>query len=163
MKTLLALCTLWMLTLAGCQKSAATRGSRSDAEDDIREAVFRYQFQHNHSGLQQQADAYCLSFGRPGAYQDPPDAFLKRFRDHVPPVRRASQCEISPPHGVIDKATGGKGLIFWIATIRWVNDEEVEVEGGYYEAGTSASGNLYRVVREHGRWVVKQDKLLWIS
>ncbi len=160
---ILILCTLWMFTPAGCQNSTATRISRSDAENDIREAVFRYQFQHNHSGLQQQADVYCLSFGRPGAYRDPPDGFMKRFRDHIPPVKKVSQCEVSPHQGVTDKATGEKGLIFWITTIRWVSDDEVEVEGGYYEAGTSASGNLYRVVRQHGRWIVKQDKLLWIS
>ncbi len=61
------------------------------------------------------------------------------------------------------KQHGDRGLIFRAMRVRWVDAETAEVEGGYYEAGRSSSGNRYRVQRQHGAWVVVRDTLLWIS
>lgn len=33
----------------------------------------------------------------------------------------------------------------------------------YYAGSLAASGNVYRVVRERGKWKVKEDKMIWIS
>jgi hypothetical protein len=144
-------------------------------EDDIREAVFRYQFEHNASEQQQSAKAYFLSLSNdllpgspmpgpiPAKGRDPDDAFVKRFQGHKPPVKKISQSTISPFEGVKDRETGEEGLIFWVTHIRWKKDTEVEVDGGYYEGGRSSSINLYRVVREGDRWVVKEDRLIAIS
>ncbi len=49
-------------------------------------------------------------------------------------------------------------MIFRVDSIFWVSEDAVRVQGGYYEAGLSASGNTYRVLLEKGRWVVKDDK-----
>ena len=40
---------------------------------------------------------------------------------------------------------------------------EVEVAGGYYEGGLSASGNVYRLKRVDGGWKVIEDGMEWIS
>jgi len=127
-------------------------------QDDIREAVFRYQFEHNASGQQQNAKVYFLSFGKD---KEPGDAFIARFKDHKPPVKKRSQSK--GQFEVIDKETGERGLIFTVGAIKVVDAAKIQVEGGYYEAGLSSSGNVYTVERKDGKWVVTKDQMLWIS
>jgi len=138
----------------------STVPARAAAEDDIREATFRYQFQHNASGLQQKADVYFLSLSEKDT--DPGDEFLKRFVNHKPPVKKVSS-SVGRLGGVRDKDTGGKGLIFRVGGIKWVNETEAEVNGGYYEGGLSASGNTYFLKKQDGKWVVTRDEMHWIS
>ena len=138
----------------------STAPARSAAEDDIREATYRYQFLHNASGLQQKADVYFLSLGEKDT--DPSDAFMKRFADHKPTVKKVSS-SAGRLGGVRDKDTGGKGLIFRVAQIKWVSETEAEVSGGYYEGGLSASGNTYYLKKENGKWVVTRSEMHWIS
>ncbi|MHC4200916.1 MAG: hypothetical protein ACYSU0_13065 [Planctomycetota bacterium] len=131
------------------------RPAKAVLEDDIREAVFRWQFAHNASALQQKAKAYYLSFG---GGQDPGDAFIERFGSHVPPVKKLSQCETGGRGSQVkDRGTGERGLIFRVTKIVWRSGTEVEVTGGYCEANMSGSTIIWRVVREGGRWVVKEE------
>lgn len=132
---------------------------RSQFVDDIREAVFRYQFVHNNRGLRG-VDVFFLALGQ---NTDPSQEFLKRFAGHTPPVKPVSACRIDPLRGVFDKDTGKGGLVFRVEGIAWVNDKKVEVEGGYYRNGLAASGNVYTVESKSGKWVVVGDKMLWIS
>jgi hypothetical protein len=141
------------LTLAGCD-------ARKNQEDEIREAVFRWQFEHNASGQQQKAEAYYLEIGEEG---NPSDEFMKRFAKHTPPVRKVSDCTFDGVTVVRDKKTGERGLIFKVTSIEWKSDTEVDVKGEYYEAGLSASGNTYTVKKENGKWKVIKDKMHWIS
>ncbi|HYX72344.1 MAG TPA: hypothetical protein VE732_06210 [Nitrososphaera sp.] len=127
-------------------------------EDDIREAVFRYQFDHNASAQQQNAKVYFLSLGKA---KDPSDLFMLRFRGHKPSVKKGSHA--GGKGEVIDNKTGERGLIFYATSIKQIDENEVEVEGGYYEAGLSSSGNTYTVKRKENKWVVTKDKLRWIS
>lgn len=137
---------------------------RSAQENDIREAVFRYQFQHNASGAQQTAEFYCLSLGEYSNELDPDDELMQRFQGHKPAVKKISQCVYGPEMGVQDADTGQSGgLVFRVTHIEWISDTEVKVEGGYYEGGLSASGNIHWVVRQGNRWVVTKDQMQWIS
>jgi hypothetical protein len=147
---------------------------RSAQEDDIREVVFRYQFGKNASGQQQNTGVYCLEIvPRDLGKQpidpdysvnpvDPGEAFMKRFAGNQPAVKKGSECSQSVD-GVKDKATGASGLVFRVENIRWLKDTEVEVGGGYFEGGLSASGNVFKVAKESNKWVVKEDRMLWIS
>ena len=128
-------------------------------EQNIREAVFRYQFEHNASGQQQQAKIYFLSLGE---RRSPRDDFMSRFKGHKPPVRKVSGALVNSL-GVVEKKTGRRGLLFQVTGIRWLGQNEVEVEGGYFESGHSASTNVYKVSRENGKWVVKEDRMREIS
>ena len=136
--------------------------ARESQTDDIREAVFRWQFAHNASGLQTNASVYFIAIGEKGV-DDPADAFMKRFAGHQPPVRQVSACSASAAKGVLDKRTGKKGLIFRVTGIKWISDAEVEVRGGYYEAGLSSSGNTFTVKKKNGQWKVAKDRMDWIS
>jgi hypothetical protein len=129
--------------------------------DDIREAVFRYQFDHNDSGQQKSAKVYFIGVGEKAA--DPSDDFMKRFADHLPPVRKASASHFITGKGLLDKKTGERGLAFQVTTIKWISDTEVEVSGGYYEAELSSSGNTYTVQKKNRKWKVTKNKLDWIS
>lgn len=69
----------------------ATRPAAA-VEDDVFEAVFRYQFEHNGSLQKQNAAAYYLHLSPQLTGGDnPDDAFMKRFAGHRPPVRKVSQ------------------------------------------------------------------------
>lgn len=127
-----------------------TSPSRAAAEDDIAEAVFRYEFDHNASRLQKRAEKYCLSL--PGEKM-PSAEFLQRFGGNQPPVAAADQCE----------RKSGRNLFFRVLKLDWRKDNEVWVRGGYWEGNLSSSIELFRVVDENGKWVVKGARMEAIS
>jgi len=133
---------------------------RTGQEEDIQEAVFRFQFDNNASGLQQNVKIYFLSLGE--GHKDPSDEFTERFRESPIPVRKVSECTYGTS-GVRDTKTGEVGLIFYVDTITWMSDTEVTVEGGYYEASESATGNTYRLVRNGSQWIATEATMDWIA
>lgn len=158
MKTIcmvLACVTGWLVSI-----SLAADAPRLSQEEDIREAVFRYQFDHNASALQKSAAAYCLSLGQKDT--DPPDEFMKRFSGFKPTVVKASMCR--PLYGFgASKHILKSRLFFRVSSITWISATEVKVDGGYYEGNLSASGNTYTVKMENGKWAVSNDEMHWIS
>jgi hypothetical protein len=149
----------WDFPLMPSVLTSIQRRDKPVDEQDIREAVFRYQFNHNSSGQQQNAKVYFLSLNQG---RSPGNDLMIRFKGNKPPVRKVSEASVSA-RGVVDKKTGRRGLVFRITEIKWLGENDVEVEGGYFESGQSASTNVYKVKRESGRWVVKEDKVLEIS
>lgn len=135
---------------AGAEKTAA--------EQNALEAVLRYQFQHNASGQQADVKVFCVTLD--GA--DPDDAFLQRFAGQRVPVRKASDCNTNE-HGVSDRATGVSGLQLNAGRLSWINEDEVTVDGGYYEASLSASGNTFRLKKQAQGWTVVETIEHWIS
>jgi hypothetical protein len=152
-------CVFLLLTFTPFGHAAET--TRQSQENDIYEAVFRWQFEHNASGQQTNAKVYFLGVGEKAT--DPSDAFMKRFVDHKPPVRKASASHYVRGKGILDTKTGEQGLAFRALNIKWMSDDEVEIHGGYHEAEESSSGNTYTVKKESGKWKVIKDKMNWIS
>lgn len=114
---------------------------------DICEALFRYQFKNNASGAQQNAEAYFLSI-----YEaDPPKDLMARFEKSIPHVKLGSEFKV------------GSGLKFRIRSVKMLDKNNVEIEGGYYEAGLSSSGNTYQLQKKNSKWQVISDKMKWIS
>lgn len=97
--------------------------------------------------------------------QDPPSELLDRFAGHSPAVEPVSAAEIGKGGGsrVTHEQKGGRGIILRLEAIRWIDGDTVEVDGGYYEANRSASGNTYRAERLGGKWAVTSDGMRWIS
>ena len=159
MKTIARLFLLFAFTSLGFAADKA----RESQTDDIREAVFRWQFEQNGSYQKQSAKVYFLEVGEKEG--DPSAEFIKRFAGNKPPVRKRSECNIDMRTnvGVTDKKTGEKGLILRVWKIEWKSDTEVDVKGGYYEHGLSASGNTYTLKKKNGKWTVTNDKLHWMS
>lgn len=160
--TLLRICPLiLLLVLLG----SACAPDRTPELDAIREATFRYQFRNNASGLQQRATVYFLVLRDPQTRQwlDPGEALLRQFKNHPPRIAKMSEAKRSGSDGVSDKQTGERGLIFIVGKIRWLASDRVDVEGGYYEAGESSSGNIYHLRKKDGKWEVVNDTMRWIS
>jgi hypothetical protein len=139
----LLLAPLALLAIAACASSARPPSPevQAHAEGDIAEAVFRYQFQHNASTLQQSAERYCLSLTDE---RNPDAAFLQRFDAVRPPVVAAERCA---------KRSSGD-LFFRVQKLDWQSDSEVWVRGGYSEGTVSTITETYLVRRKDGRWTV---------
>jgi hypothetical protein len=97
---------------------------------DVLEAVFRHQFDENASAAQRNVDYFFLSLDN---RVDPPAELLARFANDMPKVLPVSFAKASAMEGVAHEALGGRGLIFRIETIAWLDEDTAEVEGGYYE------------------------------
>ena len=87
------LCLFLMIASSSCAQNShpsdssqgsTTSPSRAAAEEEIAEAVFRRQFEHNASAIQKNAEKYCLSL--PGDRM-PSAEFLKRFEGNQPARR----------------------------------------------------------------------------
>jgi hypothetical protein len=155
---LLRFLSILILLLGACSQAPSGSSSgpssvppppRSEAEPDILEAAFRYQFENNESAIRQNARRYCLTL----TGKEPSAEFLRRFEGHQPPVVAAGGC---------DRASG-KDLFFRAAIVEWENDSTAIVRGGYYEGNLSSSREELRVVWEDGEWVVKDKRLEMIS
>ena len=154
MKTIVALFTLLPFAYFGY---AADR-TREGQIDDIREAVFRYQFDHIKP---QEKDAQLYVLGVGASCSDPSDEFLKRFAGHQPPVKKASASDWVQDRGRIDKETGGKALMFCAHSIAWISDTDVEVSGAHYSSMVAQIGDYFTVKREDGKWKVTEVNNKW--
>ena len=149
-----------VLILCACSPKQETTPQMSEV-DQIREAVFQYQFEFNASGLGDAANAYFLSVE---GNKDPSAELLKRFEGHRPIVKPGSASTLEPGTAqVLDRESGLPGLTFRITEIRWLTADKVEVDGGYEEASESGSGNIYWVVKRQGYWEVVECQMLWIK
>lgn len=139
-------------------------------ENDIREAAYRYAFNHLYHNQSTWKASFigicygCSSFDQPSIPALMTPFLLDRFRGCKPPVKPESECCYSDrKHQIVDKKTGKTGVIFYTGAIKWVSWNTVKVEVGYYEGTLSSSGNIYTIKRKNGRWVVVKDKMLLIS
>lgn len=145
------------------QKEDAKRAAGSlslSREDAVREAVFKYQIERLTTDLPKKDVVFFLSVGEEA---NPSDALIARFAGRRPLVKKVSDSVPKKYEGIFDKDTGKKGILFSVTSIKWINDSEAEVEGGHYTAPLAASGNVYKVRFENGKWVVKDDDMKWIS
>jgi len=154
------------VAVAGC--SSPPPGPRSAHREDICEAVFRHELE-GHLGVAE-VEVYFLTIEG----QDPSADFLARFADLPRPVRpgswatRRGMSEAMSRRrvawrGMIDKETGMQGRILHIDSLEWASDDEVLIEGGYYENPLSAAGTTYEVEWKGGRWIVTGECCHWIS
>ena len=96
-----------LLLLGWCWSGVGADPARESQEEQIREALFGHQFEHNDSYQQKRAKVFFLSVGEKDA--DPSDQLVKRFADHTPPVRKISASTVDSQGRVVDKRTGSSG------------------------------------------------------
>jgi hypothetical protein len=138
--------------------------ARQAQEDAIREAVFRYQFARDPSGLQQSVKVFFISING----KDPSAQFLARFRGNKPPVKgqsesRRSSRRHSATFQTEDRKSGELGLIFFVDNVTFDSSSAAAAAGGYYSGGLASARHRYAVAREKGKWVVKKDEITVIS
>jgi hypothetical protein len=130
--------------------------SRAAEEENIVEVVFRHQIEEENK-----AEGHTIFFLSRPKDTDPSDGFMHRF-DATRGVRRFSQSK-KVSDGVTDKETGERGIILDVHRIQWLNSAEVEVGVGTYAWGFGQSGSVCTVLRENGKWTVKDCKLTMIT
>jgi hypothetical protein len=134
---------------------AADADKRAAQEDDIREAIFRYE-------MKDRASIIFLSINN----QDPSDAFMRRFSDVKLSVKKSSAIAPSkkpPQRWIYDRKTGKPGLALSVGKITWTSDHGVIVAGGYYCGILCAGGGDFYVNLRDDLWVVEKFHVKVIS
>lgn len=171
MKTIRLFSALLAFVMAGCASVTDVPREIDTQIDDIREVVFRYQFDHATSNHKENAVYFLAvanseSEGRGASFplplgdrrHDPSDQLMARFRDQRPPVRKNSELHSRatrlPPHG----------LRFRVTDLKWISETEVEGKGGHDDAW-SASWVTFTVEKESGKWTVVRATLkgAWVT
>lgn len=160
--------TLMLLLFTSVSSSFAADNARHAQNDNIREAVFRYQFDHARPSQKESAKVYFMAVAEadeadgdgPEEFlplplgdkrHDPSDALMSRFKEHMPPVRKNSALQAR-------QQDAKPGLRFRVTTINWKSDTEVQVSGGHDDAW-SASWTTFTVRKENGKWKVAKAEL----
>jgi hypothetical protein len=144
--------------------AAAPQPAGGNDEDAIRLAVFRYLVDHNASGGQTGVPFVCLEINQHDQARDPSPFIMTAMSKSRPRAVPGSACE-SSASGVFLKGdhAKGRGLVFRTEEVK-IDGDKATVTGGYFEAGLSASGNIYTVERQRdGSWLVTSDQMQWIS
>jgi hypothetical protein len=146
-------------------RAAAAKPPAGGTDDDaVRLAVFRYLVGHNASGGQTSVSFVCLEIYQHDHASDPSPFIMTAMRGSRPQAVPGSACE-SSFSGVFLKGdhAKGRGLVFRTEEVN-IDGDEATVTGGYFEAGRSASGNIYTLERQYdGTWLVTSDEMQWIS
>jgi len=125
-------------------------------ENNIRESVFRYRIER------QKFDGvvFLTIDGK-----DPSDEFMTRFAMITPPVRKASG-SYSDSQGMSslrDRSTKRRAILLEVGTIKWLSEDHVELNGGFYCGALCADAGIYEVVKKNGRWTVAGYKVEMVS
>ena len=127
-------------------------------DDDVRIAVFTFQFHQAYSGRPAKLPYYFLCGGFSGKYPyDPDRAILGHFTGSNPPVYGISRAlEFTNP------AVGCKiNLVKWISpTVVHVNAEMFPVDGTQIDFAT---GYTYYLSLKDGIWIVTKHTIVWIE
>lgn len=164
--------------LALC-RTASRHAGRSAQEENIREAVIRYELAWTHAGntvhdegtdragaaIAAHLDARLVFVSING--KDPSDQFLKRLRNvpcvlkHACPLRKVSEASTFP--WVSDKETHAPGWVVSADDIRWKGRKKAVVEGGVSCGSLCGEEQEFVVRLRHGRWRVKRMRVKGVS
>jgi hypothetical protein len=119
---------------------------------DLREAIFRYMFQHYDKGPN--VKFFCTQPETPQ-----PEQFLRRFSKNEPRVVWNSDCETAPKtmNGLREKKTGQRAVRMAVSSLESINAHEAEAHLAAFSDGIAANWNILEMARENGRWIVKRD------
>ncbi len=144
---------LFSPSLAG--QIAADAARHVAQEDDIREAIFRYE-------MKDREGIIFLNISN----QDPSDSFMRRFSDVKLAVKKLSAIAPSKKptrRWIYDRESGKPGVALWVGKFTWTSDHGVIVDGGYYCGSLCAGRGDFYVTLKNGRWIVEKFDLKIVS
>jgi len=149
MKTILISILMAAAVVSPALQKNSGEAPRAEQEDNIREAVFRYQFKNFDLLV---AYHFISVYGK-----NPQASMLQRFHGEQPPVLPLSDSEkIKKPMKLIQNRNDYKqGALFNQGQIKWISDTRADVDGGF-ECGDicdEASG-VYHASRQENKWVI---------
>ncbi|MGX4640533.1 hypothetical protein [Massilia sp. SYSU DXS3249] len=145
-------------------------GKAGTPEDALaaREAVIRYQLTNSEPGLADGVDIFCVEIVEVAdtavsPRSDPPQELIQRLNDGRHKVRKGSDCDYNRGNGVVVKGSNNPGLVLRVEGVSWKSDTSVAITGGYYRSSEGSSGHVYHLEKRGGKWLVIEDRLLWLS
>jgi hypothetical protein len=169
---------LLIILAFGCADSVLDPPS---SDQDIQEIVFRDLFLHNGSGFSQDYFArpdtvirtYFVEFRAGtdsnhfpvGPRIDPDNAFIERFADVFPQVKKGSQCSnYNAGIGITDSVTNSPGLLFFVTSpANRISSTEVVLDGGWRYNANNSGVYTFRLRKERSRWTIYSSHLDWVS
>jgi hypothetical protein len=149
MKGILISVLMTVMATAPALQKGAGESTRAEQEDDIREAVFRYQFKN--------ADLLVAYHFLSVNGKNPSAALLQRFHDEQPPALPVSDSEIvkKPMRMVQNRNDYKQGVLFNVGQIKWISDAKVDVDGGFAcgDFCDEFSG-VYHLTKQGNKWAV---------
>jgi hypothetical protein len=115
---------------------------------DVYEAVVRYQIK----SWDLAANSYRVLVDGRDATRDSPRRFDPLLVKGASSCRKDTKQKVSMQ--VLDKKTGKLSVIFDVEAIRWLTENEAEVEGGYLCGSLCMAAGNYRVIRDGTHWLV---------
>jgi len=88
---------------------------------------------------------------------DEVDALIKRFPNHVPPIKTSDRAELVPNHTPIDKDTGRPAMIFSVDALDPA-DDTVEAVGKWYAGGAVSGFYTFSLKKSGDAWVIESFK-----
>jgi hypothetical protein len=152
---------LGALGLAALVSACTPNLSKADETLQIQQAVLRYQFEHNAAA--KKYAIFCIAISKGETVSDAPAKLIQSLNDAAHKVVKSSDCNAHMDNGVTERSSGKPALMLNVGQVNWLAKDEAVVEGGYYEAGLSSSGNTYHLKMVSGVWRVVQNQLNWIS
>jgi hypothetical protein len=143
------------ISLALSQILSAGALPNSAEEQDVVEAVFRYELRQHSPGKTWKVFYLAIGLENPSA---PAAEFMTRFREQQPLVKRFVGSEYSSEQMVKEH-----GLVLGIGGVKWKSATEAEVEGYRFVVPGEAQGFRFEVKREEGEWVVKSSTGTWVA
>ena len=145
-------------------------GKAGTPEDVLaaREALFRYQLTNTESALADGVDTFCVEIidaadAAASSRSDPPQELIQRLNDGRHKVRKGSDCDYNGGNGVVVKGSNSPGLVLRVEGVSWKSDTSIAMTGGYYRASEGASGHVYHMEKRDGKWLVIEDRLIWLA
>jgi hypothetical protein len=148
----LALICLFQLPMSEAVLAQSPFAEEFPTKTDLREAIFRYMFQHYDYGPN--VKFFCIQPEKPQ-----PEQFLRRFSKNEPRVVWNSDCETAPKtmNGLREKKTGQPAVRMTVSSLELINTYEAEAHVVAFSDGIAANWNILQMTRENGRWIVKRD------
>ena len=146
------------LLLAGCEFPSSE--SPEEASIAIMQAVFE-----DHFEIDEHSSGTILPIYLGIESENPPDAILTAFRKRYPgiafhPFRSSRSNEEKE---VIDPVSGAPAQNIEFSAVKWLGDDEVQIEIGWYCFPMFSGANLYTLHRKGSKWVVKSRESIYLT
>jgi len=159
MKTILIACALLLCLLAGCATDRDSEGNNGghaqkiEKTDDfkIKAAVYGYLLQQH----------FLDGGGYTAIFLEGSDAevaaLIRKFPNHVPPLKPSDRAQIRPHQTPLDKDTGKPAIVLSAKALDPTNGAS-EAIGTWY-GGEAVSGLCaFVLVKAHGEWTIQSAR-----
>jgi hypothetical protein len=86
---------------------------------------------------------------------DEVDALIKKFKNHVPPIKPSSLADLPPNRTPLEKDTGGRAMILSVDVGEPNADDSVDALGKWYAGGAVTGFYTFVLKKSGGDWTIE--------